>query len=89
MKDLNKTIKLHCTFCHSEEFAVPYEGYSPPSGTFVVCSKCGRENDVTSLLIIAKAKGLYIATDYANQLVDDMKNELKKSFRNSKYIKIR
>lgn len=29
MEDLKKTIRLRCVFCRSEQFALPYEGYSP------------------------------------------------------------
>lgn len=89
MDELHKTIRLHCTFCHSEQFAVPYKEYTPYSGSFVICVGCGRENDITSLLIIAKKAALNIAEDYAKQLVDDLKKSLTKSFKNSKYIKIK
>lgn len=89
MEEVKETIRLHCTFCHSEKFALPYEGYSPPGGSFVVCACCGRENDVTSLVIIAKAIGFEIAKEYADKLVGEMKKELIKSFKNSKFIKIK
>ncbi|MBA0205762.1 hypothetical protein [Pectobacterium aroidearum] len=89
MENLKDTIQLHCTFCHSVKFAMPYEGYIPYGGSFVVCANCGRENDVTSLLIIAKSKGFEIAKNHARKLVEEMKKELNKSFRNSKYIRIK
>lgn len=89
MEDLKKTIKLRCVFCHSNEFALPYEGYSPPAGSFVVCANCGKENDITSLLLIAKSAGLAIGKDYAEQLINEMERELKKSFKNSKFIKFK
>ncbi|WP_261425189.1 hypothetical protein [Serratia proteamaculans] len=89
MKNLRETIRLRCTFCHSNEFALPFEGYTPTAGGFVVCANCGRENDVTSLLIIAKSKGLIIARQHADKLIKDMKKELIRSFKNNKYIKIR
>lgn len=63
--------------------------YSPPAGSLVVCANCGRENDITSLVVVAKAVGLSLARDYADQLVTEMKNELMRSFKNSKFIKIK
>jgi hypothetical protein len=89
MDEFRKTIKLRCVFCRSNEFALPFENYSPPAGSFVVCASCGKENDVTSLLVVAKATGLAVAKDYAEQLMNDMKRELQKSFRNSKFIKFK
>ena len=89
MDEFRKTIKLRCVFCRSNEFALPFEGYSPPAGSFVVCANCGKENDITSLLVVAKATGLAVAKDYAEQLMNDMKRELQKSFRNSKFIKFK
>jgi hypothetical protein len=89
MNDLKKTITLRCTFCFSNEFALPWENYSPPAGSFVVCANCGRENDITSMLITAKAAGLSIAKDYAQQLVKNMSDELKKTFKNSKNLKFK
>lgn len=89
MDDFKETIRLHCTFCHSEKFALPFEDYSPPGGSFVVCACCGRENDVTSLFIVAKEAGFTIAKNYADNLVEEMKEELMKSFKNSKFLKIK
>jgi hypothetical protein len=89
MEDFRETIKLRCVFCRSNEFALPFENYSPPAGSFVVCANCGKENDITSLLVVAKATGLGIAKDYAEQLMNDMKRELQKSFRNRKFIKFK
>jgi len=89
MEDLKKTIRLRCVFCRSEQFALPYEGYSPPSHSFVVCANCGRENDVTSLLIVAKSKGMEIAEECADELVEQMTKDLFKNFKNSKFIKIK
>ncbi|MBL0519721.1 hypothetical protein JD523_02195 [Aeromonas enteropelogenes] len=89
MDDLQKTIKLRCTFCHSEQFAIPYSNYTPPCHSFVVCANCGRENDVTSLLITAKSKGFLMAQDYAEELIDKMKADIAKSFKNSKFIRIK
>ncbi|BBK10304.1 hypothetical protein U4L45_07190 [Klebsiella pneumoniae] len=89
MDEFKETIKLRCTFCRSEQFAMPYENYSPPSHSFVICANCGRENDVTSLLIVAKAKGITNAQDYAHKLIDQMKKELNKTLKNNKFIKIK
>ena len=89
MEDLKKTIRLRCAFCRSEQFALPCEGYSPPSHSFVVCANCGSENDVTSLLIVAKSKAMEITKAYADELVVQMKRDLVKSFKNNKLIKIK
>lgn len=89
MEDHKKTLRLRCTFCHSEQFAVPYKDYSPPRHSFVVCANCGRENDVTSLLIVAKSKGMEIAEAYADEIVKEIKKNLIKSFKKSKFIKIK
>lgn len=89
MEDLKKTIRLRCAFCRSEQFALPCEGYTPPSHSFVVCANCGKENDVTSLLIVTKSKGREIAEAYADELVKQMKKDLVKTFKNSHFIKIK
>ena len=89
MEDLKKTIRLRCAFCRSEQFALPCEGYTPPSHSFVVCANCGRENDVTSLLIVTKSKGREIAEAYADEPVKQMKKNLVKTFKNSHIIKIK
>ncbi|ATF93803.1 Uncharacterised protein [Cedecea neteri] len=89
MEDLKETIRLRCSFCRSEQFALPYEDYSPPDHSFVVCANCGRENDVTSLLIVAKSKGIEIAQAYADELVEQMKNDLAKSFKNNEFMKFK
>lgn len=44
---------------------------------------------MTSLLIIAKSKGMEIARAYADGLVEQMKKDLVNSFKNNKYIKIK
>jgi hypothetical protein len=64
-------------------------GLRPSSHSVVVCANCGRENDVTSLLIVAKSKGMEIAEDYADELVEKMTKNLFKTFKNSKFIKIK
>ncbi len=89
MEDIKKTIRLRCAFYRSDQFALPYEDYSPPGHSFVVCANCGRENDVTSLLIVAKTKGMEIAKAYADELVEQMKKDLVNSFKNNKFIKIK
>lgn len=54
-----------------------------------MCANCGRENDITSLLVTAKSVGLSIAEEYAEQLVDEMAKRLKDTFRNNKFITIK
>lgn len=89
MEELRETISLYCVFCCSKEFAVPYKGYSPHHGSLVVCANCGRENDFTSLMLVAKAKAMNMATAYANEVIQGFKKELQNAFRGNKYIKIR
>lgn len=89
MEELQKTISLQCVFCCSKEFAVPYKDYSPHHGSFVVCVNCGRENDFTSLMFVAKEKAIDIANALANEMIKDMKKELQNIFRGNKYIKIK
>ncbi|EAS5320258.1 hypothetical protein D8T91_19675 [Salmonella enterica] len=89
MDDLKETIRLRCSFCGSEQFALPYTDYSPPGHSFVVCANCGRENDVTSLLIIAKSKGMEIARAYAERLVEQVEKDLVNSFKDNQFIKIK
>ena len=74
-------------------FAIPYEGYRPHHGSFVVCANCGRENDFTSLTIVVKKKAKEIAKAYAEKVTSkamkDMGKNLKKALGNNKYFKIR
>ncbi|HDS1740440.1 TPA: hypothetical protein QEM67_002316 [Pseudomonas putida] len=87
METFKKSIGLRCAFCRSYEFALPHAGYSPAPGGFVVCARCGRENDVTSLLLVAKSAGVVLVKQHAQQLVDGLAKDLRKSFRNHKFIK--
>lgn len=89
MEDLKKTIGLRCTFCLSELFALPHENYTPSHGSLIVCANCGRENDVTSLVFVVKAKAMDIAEDYADKLMDKFQKDLKKAFKGNKHIKFR
>lgn len=89
MEELKETIRLRCTFCHSALFALPHEDYSPPHGSFIVCANCGRENDVTSLVLTVKAKALDIAEDHADKMIEQFKKDLKKSLKGSKHLKIK
>lgn len=89
MEELKKTIKLRCTFCRSELFALPQKDYDPPHGSFILCANCGRENDVTSLVSVVKAKAMDIAEEHADMLKEKFKKDLKKAIRGSKHIKIK
>jgi transcription elongation factor Elf1 len=89
MESFGEIIKLRCAFCRSQEFAVPHEAYSPTGGGFVVCANCGMENDVTSLLVVAKAKGFSLAKDHATAFVGAMVEKLKNTLKNNKYIRFK
>ncbi|MGK0149689.1 hypothetical protein [Pseudomonas putida] len=87
MDTFKKTIGLRCAFCRSYEFALPHAGYVPYPGGFVVCALCGRENDVTSLLLVAKSAGLELVKQHAQHLVDGLAKDLRRSLSNHKVIK--
>ncbi|WP_438308552.1 hypothetical protein [Pseudomonas guariconensis] len=89
MESFKKSIGLRCVFCRSYEFALPHTGYTPAPGGFVVCAHCGRENDVTSLLFVAKGAGLSLVKQHAQQLVDGLAKEMRKSLKHHKFIKLR
>ena len=93
MEELRKTISLRCAFCRSTQFAIPYEGYRPHHGSFVVCANCGRENDFTSLMFVVKEKAHEIAKEYAEKVAQEaakeMKQKLQNTFRGNKFIKIK
>jgi hypothetical protein len=89
MEELKQTIALQCVFCRSTQFALPYEGYRPHHGSFLVCANCGCENDFTSLMFVVKAKAHDLAAEYAEHIMQDMKKKLQDAFRGHKYIKIR
>ena len=78
MEELRKTISLHCSFCRSSQFAIPYDGYRPHHGSFVVCANCGRENDFTSLMLVVKRDALEIATEYAQTVLNNEIEKIKK-----------
>ena len=92
MEELRQTISLRCAFCRSAQFAIPYEGFYPHHGSFVVCANCGKENDFTSLMIVVKGKACEIAGEYAEKVVEeavkDMKRKLQNAFKGNKYFKV-
>lgn len=87
MDELKKNINLRCTFCRSELFALPHKNYAPIHGSLILCANCGSENDVTSLILVVKAKAMEIAESYADKLMDTFQKDLKKAFKGNKYIK--
>lgn len=89
MEELKETIRLRCTFCRSELFALPHENYDPPHGSFIVCANCGRENDVTSLVFVVKAKAMDIAEDHADKMIKEFTKNIKKAFKGSKNIRFK
>lgn len=81
MEELKKTISLRCSFCRSKLFAFPHKNYTPPHGSLIVCANCGRENDVTSLILVVKAKAMDIAEDYVDNLIEQFHKDIKKAFK--------
>ena len=84
-----RNISLKCFFCSSEMFVLPSEDYIPFYGSFVVCANCGRENDFTSLIYVAEKKAHDMVEEYIEDALESLSKDLKKTFRNTKHIKIR
>ncbi|OYT82129.1 MAG: hypothetical protein CFE50_16055 [Pseudomonas sp. PGPPP4] len=82
MESFKKSIGLRCAFCRSYEFALPYENYMPHPGSLVVCANCGRENDITSMLIFAKSSGVSLVREHVQQLVEELADRMRKAFKN-------
>ena len=89
MEELKKSISLRCTFCHSKLFAFPHKDYTPPHGSLIVCANCGRENDVTSLILAVKAKVMDIAEGHVDKLIEQFHKDLKKAFKGSHHIRFK
>lgn len=86
---IKQSIKFKCFFCFSEHFILPFKGYVPFHGCFLVCANCGKENDYTSQIDVVERQALEIAEVYAKQVINDFTTSFKKTFKNSKYIKIK
>jgi len=82
MESCKKSISLRCAFCRSYEFALPFENYMPHPGSLVVCANCGRENDITSMLIFARSSGVSLVREHAQQLVEELADRMRKAFKN-------
>lgn len=79
MEDVKKDFYLYCSFCNSTLFAMPYEGYKPYHGSYIVCANCGRENDFTSLINVINVR---ISKEITN-ITEDFKKEITKKFQKS------
>ena len=93
MEELKKKLSLRCVFCRSTLFALPFAGYRPCHGSFVICANCGRENDFTSLMLVIEDKAFRIAEKYAEKVMTeaakDMTKQLQKALNGNKNFKVR
>ena len=68
-------IKMFCLFCKSDQFELLKEDYQPSCGEMVKCANCGKLNDYTSMLKIAKEKAVELVEDEVKKKIKDtMKN---------------
>ena len=66
---MKERIKLYCLFCKSEQFELPEKGCQPNVGEMVKCANCGRLNDYTSMLKIAKEKAIQMIEDETEKII--------------------
>jgi uncharacterized Zn finger protein len=82
----NRTVSLRCATCGSEQFS--HEGAETPE-QLVKCASCGitlTRDD----LIAANAENIDLhVKEIGKEIVDDFRKELAKTFRASKFIKIK
>ena len=68
---MEEKIKMYCLFCKSEQFELPAENYQPSDGEMIKCANCGKLNDYTSMLEVAKEKAMQIAKEEAEKMVKE------------------
>ena len=76
-----RTIKLKCVFCQSTNFDVPYEGYEPKIGEQIRRANCGRSNDYSSLLFLARKEGEKIAKEIIDDKIKEFQKNIRKIFK--------
>lgn len=74
---MEEKIKMYCLFCKSEQFELPDENYQPSHGEMIKCANCGKLNDYTSLLEVAKEKAMQIAREEAEKIVKEFSKNFK------------
>ena len=74
---MEEQIKMYCFFCKSEQFELPDESYQPSNGEMIKCANCGKLNDYTSMLEVAKEKAMQIATEEAEKMVKEFSKKFK------------
>jgi hypothetical protein len=60
---------------------VPYEGYEPKSGEQIRCANCGRSNDYSSLLSLARKEGEKIAKEIIDSKIKEFQKNIRKMFK--------
>lgn len=73
---MKEKFNLKCLFCGSTNFKLAHEGEFPKEGEMVECAECGRENDVSSLINLAKQEAIDKAKE---ELSQKLKNIFKRS----------
>ena len=76
-----RAIKLKCIFCQSTNFDVPYDGYEPRAGEQIKCANCGRSNDYSSLLSLARKEGEKIAKEIIDSKIKEFQENIRKMFK--------
>lgn len=76
-----RTISLRCVFCKSAKFDIPYEGYEPKAGEQIMCANCGRNNDYSSLLSLARKEGEKIAKEIIDDKIKEFQKNIRKMFK--------
>ena len=89
-KDYSKSIRLHCVVCGSD---TDFE--SNEDKTYIKCTKCNREYLGGYDELVELNKGIIdeeieqTKEEIAHDLQDDLTAMIKKSFKGSKYFKIK
>jgi uncharacterized Zn finger protein len=74
---MEEKIKMYCLFCKSEQFELPDENYQPSNGELIKCANCGKFNDYTSMLDVAKEKAMQIAKEEAETMLKEFSKKFK------------
>jgi len=74
---MEEQIKMYCLFCKSEQFVLPDENYQPSHGKMIKCANCGKLNDYTSMLEVAKEKAMQIAKEEAQKILKEFSEKFK------------
>jgi len=74
---MEENINMYCLFCKSEQFELPDENYQPSHSEMIKCANCGKLNDYTSMLEVAKEKAIQIAKEEAEKMLKEFSEKFK------------